>query len=90
HILSIGAIPLTTVGKIYKPSLRCDAAKTKITDLVQNELGLIDACVDVVAGGSRGMRVTVILPEDNRSSTGEVEDALAAFLFEARVQVGTI
>ena len=90
HILSIGAIPLTTVGKIYKPSLRCDAAKTKITDLVQNELGLTDAYVDVVAGGSRGMRVTVILPEDNRSSTGEVEDALAAFLFEARVQVGTI
>jgi fatty-acyl-CoA synthase len=57
-------------------------------DLVQNELGLADACVDVVVGGSRGMRVTVILPEKNQSSASEVDNALAAFLFEARVQVG--
>jgi fatty-acyl-CoA synthase len=88
HILSVDAIPLTTVGKIYKPSLRCDAAKTRITDLVQSELGLAEARVDVVAGGSRGMRVTVTLSENDRSSIGEVETALAAFLFEAWVQVG--
>jgi fatty-acyl-CoA synthase len=88
HILSIDAIPLTTVGKIYKPSLRCDAAKTRIADLVQNELGLASARVDVVAGGSRGMRVTVTLSEDDPSSVGEVQTALAAFLFEAQVQMG--
>jgi len=88
HILSIDAIPLTTVGKIYKPSLRCDAAKMRITDLVQNEMGLARARIDVVAGGSRGMRVTVTLSQNDRSSVGEVETALAAFLFEAQVQVG--
>ena len=84
----IDAIPLTSVGKIYKPSLRCDAAKVKITDLVRYELGLSNARVDAVAGGSRGMRVTVTLSEDDRSSIGDIERALASFLFEAQVQVG--
>jgi len=88
HIHPIDAIPLTIVGKIYKPSLRCDAARGKITDLVQIEMGLVSARVDVVAGGSRGMRVTVTLSENDRSSVGELETALAAFLFEAQVQVG--
>ena len=36
----IDEIPLTTVGKIYKPSLRCEAVKLKVTDLVQNKLSL--------------------------------------------------
>ena len=85
HILE--TIPLTTVGKIYKPSLRCEAAKLRVTDLVHNELGLPDAGVDVVDGGARGMRVTVTLAEDDRSSVPALEKALAAYLFEARVEV---
>jgi fatty-acyl-CoA synthase len=83
----IEAIPLTSVGKIFKPSLRCDAAKQKVLDLVQNELEIAGARVEVVAGGTRGMRVTVTLSKDNKSSVAELETALAAFLFEARVQV---
>jgi fatty-acyl-CoA synthase len=51
-------------------------------------MGLARARIDVVAGGSRGMRVTVTLSQNDRSSVGEVETALAAFLFEAQVQVG--
>ncbi|MBT8168641.1 acyl-CoA synthetase [Phaeobacter gallaeciensis] len=88
NIYAIDAIPLTTVGKIFKPSLRCDAAKRKITDLVRNDMGLANSHVEVVVGGARGMRVTVTLSEDHRSSVVELETALAAFLFEARVHVG--
>jgi len=87
-IQPIDAIPLTTVGKIFKPSLRCDIAKTKITELVQSELGLSSARIDVVAGGNRGMRVTVTLSKGDQSSVATLEAALAAFLFEAQVQVG--
>jgi fatty-acyl-CoA synthase len=87
HIQTFDAIPLTTVGKIYKPSLRCDATKRKITDLVQVEIGLTSARVDVVVGGSRGMRVTVTLSENHRSSVGYLEATLAAFLFESQVYV---
>lgn len=83
----VETIPLTSVGKIYKPSLRCEAAKLRVTDLVHNELGLPDAGVDVADGGARGMRVTVTLAEHDRSSVPAIEKALAAYLFEARVQV---
>jgi fatty-acyl-CoA synthase len=83
----VDTIPLTTVGKIYKPSLRCEAAKFRVVDLVQNELGLSPAGVEALDGGTRGMRVTVTLVEADRPSASIVENALSAYLFEAKVQV---
>ena len=84
----IDSIPLTTVGKIFKPSLRCDAAKQKIKHLVQSELEIANAQVEVVTGGTRGIRVTIIIPEDDRSSFAKLETALASFLFESKISVG--
>ena len=83
----IDEIPLTTVGKIYKPGLRCDAARLKISDLVKGELGVTHASVDVSDGGSRGMRVTVTLPQSDQTHVAAIEKALADFLFEAKVVV---
>jgi fatty-acyl-CoA synthase len=57
-------------------------------ELVQKEFGITNAEVEVVAGGSRGMRVNITLSGGDRSSATELETALAAFLFEAQVQVG--
>ena len=87
-IQTIDIIPLTTVGKIFKPSLRCIVAKQKVLELVQKEFGITNAEVEVVAGGCRGMRVNITISEGDRSSAMELETALAAFLFEAQVQVG--
>ena len=87
-IQTIDIIPLTTVGKIFKPSLRCIVAKQKVLELVQKEFGITNAEVEVVAGGCRGMRVNITISEGDRSSATELETALAAFLFEAQVQVG--
>ena len=86
-IQTIDNIPLTTVGKIFKPSLRCIAAKQKVMELVQKEFGIANAEIEVVAGGSRGMHVNITLSEGDRSSVTKLETALAAFLFEAQVQV---
>lgn len=83
----IDTIPLTTVGKIYKPSLRCKAAKMMIEDLVENDFDLSEVGVEVVDGGARGMCVTVTLSEGDASSVPALEKALAAYLFEAKVQV---
>ena len=88
RIQIMDSIPLTTVGKIFKPILRCDAAKQKVMDLVQNELEIANAQVEAVAGGPRGMRVTVTIPEDDRSSVAKLETALTSFLFEAKISVG--
>ncbi len=55
----ISTIPLAKVGKIYRPSLRCEAAKLKISDLVHKELGLHKVNIDIVDGGARSMPVAV-------------------------------
>lgn len=81
----VDAIPLTTVGKIYKPQLRCDAALRLVTRVVQQDLGLAAAEVQVAEGGKRGMRVSVRLPASASSAVAQVEQALAAYLFETVV-----
>ncbi len=83
----VDAIPLTSVGKIYKPQLRCDAAARLVTGLLRGTLALPNAQVQVTDGGKRGMRVRVTLPEAARASAAAVEQALAAFLFETQVVV---
>jgi len=85
QIQVIDAIPLTTVGKIFKPSLRCDVARMKVNELVQGEFGLDDFGIEVVSGGPRGMCVTVSLSQDDRALVPKLEEALARFLFEAHV-----
>ncbi len=85
HILA--AIPLTSVGKIYKPQLRCDAAARLVRQVVADQFGVHDAQVQASEGGRRGMRVSVTLPESARPSVPAVEQALATYLFEAQVTV---
>ena len=84
----VEAIPLTSVGKIYKPQLRCDAAQRLVARIVQEQLALPDAVVRVSEGGRRGMRVQVTLPESARLALPAVEQALATYLFEAQVSLG--
>jgi len=86
HIVE--AIPLTSVGKIYKPQLRCDAAARLVTRVVRDQFGLPEAQVQVREGGRRGMSISVTLPEAARHSVPAVEQALATYLFEARVAAG--
>ena len=81
----VDAIPLTTVGKIYKPQLRCDAAARLVTQVLRSQLGLVDVKVQVSEGGRRGMQVRVQLPAADDVSA--VQQALASYLFEAQVSV---
>jgi fatty-acyl-CoA synthase len=85
HIHVIDAIPLTTVGKIYKPQLRCDAAARLVKRILRDELGLRDAGVQVSEGGRRGLRVSVRLPAAAHLSVPAVEQAFAVYLFETQV-----
>jgi fatty-acyl-CoA synthase len=80
-------IPLTTVGKIYKPRLRCIAAVAAIEAVLRDTLAVDGALVEAREGGPRGMRVSVALPEAARAQAPAVEAALAAYLFEAFVSI---
>ncbi len=81
----IDEIPLTSVGKIFKPSLRCDAAETVVSRLLTDTFGISGAEVSAVAGGPRGLRVDVALPQAQRAAGPTVQAALDAFLFESHV-----
>jgi fatty-acyl-CoA synthase len=83
----IDAIPLTSVGKIYKPQLRCDAAARLVRHVVCAQLDLPEAQIKVSEGGRRGMRVSVTLPASAGHAAVSVEQALAAYLFETVVTV---
>jgi fatty-acyl-CoA synthase len=87
HFHIIEAIPMTSVGKIFKPELRCDAAARMLKQLLNEQFQLADAKVQVSAGGPRGMRVNVWLPKSSLSIVPAVKNLLDAYLFEAQVQV---
>jgi fatty-acyl-CoA synthase len=85
HIFIIDTIPVTSVGKIYKPTLRCDAAARLVTRILREELGIDEAAVNATEGGSRGMKISVRLPVGDAAIAQRVRHALGAFLFEAAV-----
>lgn len=85
----VDEIPLTSVGKIFKPSLRCEAAKLVVENLLRGELQVSDADVLVEAGGPRGLCVTVKLGAANTASRSVVDQKLKDFLFETRIEGGS-
>ncbi len=83
----VDAIPVTSVGKIFKPELRCDAAARLVRGVLREQHQLPDAQVQVSAGGPRGLVVHVILPAPAAAALPAVTQALASYLFEARVEI---
>ena len=83
----VDAIPVTSVGKIFKPELRCDAAARLVRGVLREQHQLPDAHVQVSAGGPRGLVVHVILPATAAAALPAVTQALASYLFEARVEI---
>jgi fatty-acyl-CoA synthase len=78
---------MTSVGKIFKPALRCDAAARLVSAMLREQHQLADAQVQVSAGGARGLIVNVTLPAAAEAALPAVSQALAGYLFEARVVV---
>jgi fatty-acyl-CoA synthase len=78
HIFVVDAIPTISVGKIYKPQLRVDAATRLVQHIVQGEHNFRGARIEVTEGGKRGLRVSVILAEAHSSGAPQLRQALAA------------
>jgi fatty-acyl-CoA synthase len=90
QIIPVDPMPLTGVGKVFKPRLRWDAATRVFSGVLAplNERG-IDCMVKVGPHGSHGSIATVTLthvPEDKREAIiGEVESLLAPFVMRHEV-----
>ncbi len=85
HIYIVPAIPVTGVGKIFKPQLRADATKRLVQEILQEKFGLSQVDVGANEGGKRGMRVQVTLHSQVAHLAPEVKAALADYLFELNV-----
>jgi fatty-acyl-CoA synthase len=93
QIVPIDPMPLTGVGKVFKPQLRWDAAKRVFTGVLTPlmERG-VDCRVEVGAHGSHGSIATIRLagvPQDQREViAGEVQTLLAPFVIRHEVVFG--
>jgi fatty-acyl-CoA synthase len=85
HIVIIDAIPMTSVGKIFKPQLRSDAVRRVVLEEIVKAVGIDDFAVDVAAGGKRGFDVTVALPAQHSAQRPAVAAALEGYLFDYKV-----
>jgi fatty-acyl-CoA synthase len=86
QIIVVDAIPVTSVGKIFKPQLRTDAVQRLVVQVVAEAAGSNEAVIDVVAGGKRGVDVTVTLPAALSGQQAAVEKVLEGYLFDYKVQ----
>ena len=80
------ALPVTAVGKPYKPDLRLDAARRLVMDLLQAERGLASAEVSCTQAGKQGMLVRVHLAHGDEAAHAQVHRLLEGFLFTVQVE----
>ncbi|MDX2378287.1 MAG: acyl-CoA synthetase [Acidimicrobiia bacterium] len=83
HILIVDTIPMTAVGKIFKPILREDAVERVVRAMLDERH--LSGDVKATAGGPRGMRVTVTLADSDDAATSDLRDLLEGYLFAATV-----
>lgn len=88
QVYVLPALPLTAVGKIYKPALRADAAQRVLLQVLRDIAGDALASVATSEGGPRGLRVDVQLTSASADMVAGVKAALAAYVVEANVAVG--
>jgi fatty-acyl-CoA synthase len=82
HIYIIDKMPMTGVGKIFKPDLRIDATRRLVCQIVAQTIGSNAAVVAVTLGGKRGMTVDVTLPQTQIAAQEIVKAALDGYVFE--------
>jgi fatty-acyl-CoA synthase len=84
EIRIVDAIPMTAVGKIFKPSLREDAVRRTVqTVLAERHLA---GDVDVTVGGPRGMSVAITLANSDANDASQLQEVLDGYLFQATIK----
>ena len=81
------SLPVTGVGKVFKPSLRSDATRRLVETVVSQAEGNVGATIIVTQGGKRGSTVEIRLPANASEQKPAVEAALSGYLFESKVIV---
>lgn len=87
HVYVVDALPMTAVGKVFKPALRCDATQRAVSrELIR--LADVDAFqIVATAGGKQGMQVDVTIKPEHAALKQPIEQALDGHLFDFNVSV---
>lgn len=80
-IYVVDSIPVTAVGKIYKPALRAEAARRSLTDQLAQVAPGANFQVEVASAGKRGLHVAVELSATDEALRSAVETFLKAHTF---------
>lgn len=87
QIFVVETLPVTSVGKIFKPQLRCDAVERLLRPQVVAAAQTDAVSVTATAGGKRGTAVEVRLPAAAAARRAEIEAVLQGYLFDYDVTV---
>ena len=80
-IYVVDSIPVTAVGKIYKPALRVEAARRSLTDQIAQIAPGSGFRISVASGGKRGLHVDVQMPTADAARLSAVETFLKTHTF---------
>jgi fatty-acyl-CoA synthase len=77
HVYLIDAMPLTGVGKVFKPQLRWDAAQRKVSEMLADlQQGDLTIAVSVATHAVHGSMITVGARGVPAAQRGQVEDEI--------------
>lgn len=82
QIYVLDELPLTAVGKIFKPALRCEA----IRQVILTELRTLNVAADVTVSEQDGVDTALITLRDPGADTSPVKAALEAYAFSCQVR----
>ena len=77
----VSEIPLTAVGKIFKPALRGDAVRRLVIELLSRNHSITDATVSVTGHDTRNMVVRIKLAGDSKQTPQEISPTFENHLF---------
>ena len=87
NVYVMDALPMTGVGKVFKPALRCDATQRVVSRELVHLAGSDGFRIIASAGGKRGMHVDVTLMPEHAALKRPIEQALDGHLFDFNVSV---
>lgn len=85
HVYTLPALPMTGVGKIYKPALRADAAQRVLSEALRSVAGTAVEEVAVKEGGSKGLRVRVRVSDASEEVRAKLNALLGAYVVESEL-----
>jgi fatty-acyl-CoA synthase len=88
NVYVLDAIPLTAVGKVYRPALRADAAVRVLEPLLKTIAADTLLGVKVEPGGKRGLEVTVTLRGASDALRAAISAELDKFVLGYSIDVG--